>query len=144
MQHSVAHCWSHSAVWTFTKKRRICVVVLKMTRVVDGFLNAVGKNGGWSQQWIRCAVRSLLHMYYVYMYAALNCLFRKKINQKKNFFHEIAFLAVLNFFPIQKMIFGHFWNCKKWNLVKKNSWNWFIWFHKFFGLEFLKFSSPLW
>ena len=29
------------------------------------------------------------------------------------FFHEIAFLEVLNFFPVQKLIFGHFWNCKK-------------------------------
>ena len=49
------------------------------------------------------------------------------------FFREIAFLAVLNFFPVQKLIFGHFWNCKKWNLVKKIfSWNWFIWFHEFF------------
>ena len=28
-------------------------------------------------------------------------------------------MAVLNFFPVQKFIFGHFWNCKKWNLVKK-------------------------
>ena len=24
------------------------------------------------------------------------------------------------------------------------SWNWFIWFHKFFGLDFFKFSGPLW
>ena len=38
----------------------------------------------------------------------------------KKFFREIAFLAVLNFFPVQKWIFGHFWNCKKWNLAKKN------------------------
>ena len=35
------------------------------------------------------------------------------------FFREIAFLAVLNFFPLKKIILGHFWNCKKWNLVKK-------------------------
>ena len=33
---------------------------------------------------------------------------------------EIAFLVVLNYFPVQKLIFGHFWNCEKWNLVKKN------------------------
>ena len=26
---------------------------------------------------------------------------------------------VLNFFPVQKLIFVHFRNCKKWNLVKK-------------------------
>ena len=31
-------------------------------------------------------------------------------------FCEIAFLAV---FLLQKLIFGHFWNCKKWNLVQK-------------------------
>ena len=48
-----------------------------------------------------------------------------QINQKK--IREIAFLAV---FPVQKLIFGHFWNSKKWNLV-----NWFIWFHEFKGLD---------
>ena len=31
-----------------------------------------------------------------------------KSNKSKNFFREIAFLAVLNFFPVQKLIFGHF------------------------------------
>ena len=36
-----------------------------------------------------------------------------KSNKSKIFFHEIAFLAVLNFFPVQKSIFGNFWNCKK-------------------------------
>ena len=39
----------------------------------------------------------------------------------KNFFREITFLAVLHFFPVQKLNFGHFWNCKKWNLAKKNN-----------------------
>ena len=29
-------------------------------------------------------------------------------------------MAVWNIFPTRKLIFGHFWNCKKWNLVKKN------------------------
>ena len=49
------------------------------------------------------------------------------------FSREIAFLAVLNFFPVQKLIFSHFWNYKNWNLDKKKfSWNWFIWFHEFF------------
>ena len=58
--------------------------------------------------------------------------------QQKNFrewnhisqisFHEIAFLAVFNIFPIQKLIFGHFWNSQKWNLVK-------IIFMSFFGLS---------
>ena len=56
-----------------------------------------------------------------------------KSNKSKYFFCEIAFLAVLNFFPVQKLIFGHFWNCKKWNLGKQIfSWNWFIWFYEFF------------
>ena len=61
---------------------------------------------------------------------------KNQIN-KNNFFREIAFLTVLNFFLVQKLIFGHFWNCKKWNLAKKFfSWNWIIWFHKFcFGLD---------
>ena len=31
-------------------------------------------------------------------------------NQKKNL---LAFFLVLNFFLVQKLIFGHFWNCKK-------------------------------
>ena len=32
---------------------------------------------------------------------------------------EIAFVDVLNFFPVQNMIFGHFCNGQKWILVKK-------------------------
>ena len=31
-----------------------------------------------------------------------------KSNKSKNFFREIAFLAVLNFFLVQKLIFGQF------------------------------------
>ena len=31
-----------------------------------------------------------------------------KSNKSKQFFRKIAFLAVLNFFPFQKLIFGHF------------------------------------
>ena len=42
-----------------------------------------------------------------------------KSNQSKKKIPEMAFLAVLNFFPVQKFIFGHSCNCKKWNLVKK-------------------------
>ena len=42
-----------------------------------------------------------------------------KSNKSKICFCEIAFLVVLNFFLVQKFIFGHFWNCKKWILVKK-------------------------
>ena len=30
-----------------------------------------------------------------------------------------------------------------WKYSKKISWNWFIWFHEFFGLDFLKFSGLL-
>ena len=44
-----------------------------------------------------------------------------KSNKSKKFLCEIAFLAVLNFFPVQKLIFGHFWNCKKWNSAKKKN-----------------------
>ena len=36
-----------------------------------------------------------------------------KSNKSKKCFCEIVFLAVLNFFPVQKLISGHFWNCKK-------------------------------
>ena len=35
-------------------------------------------------------------------------------------------------FPSSKIEFGQFWNCQKWNLIKKKLWNWFIWFHEFF------------
>ena len=57
-----------------------------------------------------------------------------------NFFREIAYLTVLKFFPVQKLNFGHFWNCKKWNLVKKkNSWNWF---HDFFWPRLFKIFWP--
>ena len=38
----------------------------------------------------------------------------------KNFFREIAYLTVSNFFPVQKLLFGHFGNGKKWIFVKKN------------------------
>ena len=55
----------------------------------------------------------------------------KKLSQKF-FFVKFQFSAVLNFFPDQKLIFGHFSNCKKLILVKKISWNWLIWFHEFF------------
>ena len=57
---------------------------------------------------------------------------------------KLNFLAVLNFFLVQKLIFGHFWNCEKWNLVE-------IFFREidlfdftsFLGLDILKFSGPL-
>ena len=58
------------------------------------------------------------------------------------FFREIAFLAV---FPVQKLIFGHVWNCKKWNLVKKiiRDINLFD-FTSILAWPFFKFSGPLW
>ena len=59
-------------------------------------------------------------------------------------FREIAFLAVLNFFPVPKSNLVNFEIAKKWNLAKK-------FFVKliyltsqiFFGLDFFKFSGPL-
>ena len=74
----------------------------------------------------------------------------KSLNLLRMQFHENFSLIFMenmqfkNFFPVQKLIFGHFWNRKKWILVKKNSWNWFIWFHEFFDLDFFSFSGPLW
>ena len=41
--------------------------------------------------------------------------FHGKYKILKVFFHKIASLI---FFLVQKLIFGHFWNCKKWILVK--------------------------
>ena len=39
---------------------------------------------------------------------------------QKNFFSwNCILLAVLNFFPFQKLILGHFWYGKKWNLAQK-------------------------
>ena len=62
----------------------------------------------------------------------------------KKYFREIAFLAVLNFFPVEKLIFGHFWNCKKWNLANKIFREIDLFdFKSFFGLYFLNFSGPL-
>ena len=57
---------------------------------------------------------------------------------QKNFFREIAFLAVLNFFQAQKLIFGQFRNYKKWNLAwpKKIRVFDFFDFTNFFGLCF--------
>ena len=33
---------------------------------------------------------------------------KKLVKSNKSFFREIVFLAVLNFFPVQKLVFGHF------------------------------------
>ena len=65
-------------------------------------------------------------------------------NKPKKFLREIAFWAVLNFFPVQKFIFGHIWNWKKngfWS--KKNREIDLFNFTSIFGLDFLKFSGPL-
>ena len=53
-------------------------------------------------------------------------------NQLNPFFCEIVFLAVLNFFPVQKLIFGHFWNCKN-GIWSKNEF--------FFCQDFLNFLA---
>ena len=46
-------------------------------------------------------------------------------------------------FLVQKLIFGHFQNCKKWNLDNKFfSSNWFIWFHEFFWPGFFLIFWP--
>ena len=52
-------------------------------------------------------------------------------------------LAVLNFFLVQKLIFDHFQNCKKWILVKKkireiDLFDFTRW--EIFGMNFFKFS----
>ena len=50
--------------------------------------------------------------------------FKKVQAKKKNSWNQMnhflwnCISAVLNFFLVQKLIFGHFWNCKKWNWVK--------------------------
>ena len=67
-----------------------------------------------------------------------------QINQNL-FFREIAFLAVLNFFPSSKI---DFWPCLK---LQKMEFGEKIFceidlsdFMSFFGLDFFKFSGPLW
>ena len=67
----------------------------------------------------------------------------KKTVKSNIFLREIAFLAVLNFFPVQKMIFGHFWNGKKWNLVRKNYMKLIYFISRVFLAWTLKFSGPL-
>ena len=56
---------------------------------------------------------------------------------QKIFFREIAFLAVLNFFPVQKLIFGQFRNCKNLNLAQNLIREIDLFdFMNFFGLDF--------
>ena len=62
-----------------------------------------------------------------------------KKSRQKNFWNQI------NLFFFVK---SHFWlllKLQKMEFCQKNySWNWFIWFHEFFGVDFLKFSGTLW
>ena len=47
-------------------------------------------------------------------------------------------------FPSSKIDFWPFLKLQKMEFCQKNySWNWFIWFHEFFGLDFFKFSGTL-
>ena len=47
-------------------------------------------------------------------------------------------------FSSPKMDFWPFLKLQKMEFGQKNySWNWFIWFHEFFGLHFFNFSVPL-
>ena len=48
-------------------------------------------------------------------------------------------MAVLNFFSVQKLNFGHFWNCSK-KFREIDLFDFMI----FFGLDFFKFFDPLW
>ena len=52
-------------------------------------------------------------------------IFHEKIQKNKKIVKLIYYLIsrvfCLDFFsPVRKMIFGHFCNCKRWNMVKKN------------------------
>ena len=64
-------------------------------------------------------------------------------SNKSKFFGEIAFLAVLNFFPIQKLIFWPFFKLQKMELRKKIRQIDLFVFTSFFGRDFFKFSGLL-
>ena len=57
--------------------------------------------------------------------------FKKSPGKKKFFWWNFIFRS-FKLFLSSVIDFDHFWNCKKWNLAKKISWNWFIWLHEFF------------
>ena len=86
----------------------------------------------------QCTIRLIFcpRYKYYYLYYNLLCWFDHDPIVFSVPWFEIAFLAVLKFCPVEKLIFGHFWNSKKWILVKKN-----FTFHEFFGQDFLKFSG---
>ena len=73
----------------------------------------------WDKPWEKRGPKAVI--FFNYIFSELNVLSQwarklKKVQAKKlvnshkskNFFHEIAFLAVSNNFPVQKLIFGHF------------------------------------
>ena len=57
------------------------------------------------------------------------------------FFDQIPFFAISKMAKNQFLTLEKVYNCQKCNFTKKNSW--FIWFHEFFCLNFLKFFGPL-
>ena len=64
-------------------------------------------------------------------------------SNKSIFFSWNCIFGSFKLFPSSKIDFWPFLKLQKWNSAKKNnSWNWFIWFHKFFwpGL-FLNFLA---
>ena len=68
-----------------------------------------------------------------------------KMEFGQKFFREIAFLAVLNFFPLQKFIFAIFEIAKKRDFILvKNTFREIDLFDfmSFFGLDFLKIFWP--
>ena len=65
-----------------------------------------------------------------------------KSNKSKFFSHEIAFLAVLNFFPVQKLIFGPFFKLQKMEFGQKEFSEIDLFdFTSFFGLDFFNFLA---
>ena len=66
-------------------------------------------------------------------------------SNKSNFFREIACLSVLNFFPLKKLIFWPFLKLQKMEFGHKIFREIDLFdFMTFIGLDFFKFSCPLW
>ena len=64
--------------------------------------------------------------------------------RQKNFFREIAFLAVLNFFPSSKIDFWPFLKLQKMEFDQQNFCEIYLFdFTSFFGLDFFRFSGQL-
>ena len=64
-----------------------------------------------------------------------------KSNKSKIFFVKLHFWQFFKLFPSSKLIFGHFWNCKKWNLVKNIREIELFDFTSFLGWTFSNFLS---